>query len=501
MKTKPTKLNPSPNISGLREYSTSETRLPIDLFLHANEGIAPPDWVFDDLSVQGAGMLSRYPDYSVLEKSIGDSIAISPEQILLTAGGDDAIDRACRAYLGPGKQLVLPSPSFEMFEIFAKISGGDIRRVPWPKQKFPVDLICKSIGPETGIVVIVSPNNPTGAVITADELITISNAASKALVLLDLAYIEFADEDITSVALALPNVVIVRTLSKGWGLAGLRVGFAAGPKELIQILRIAGAPYPVSSVSLALAQYWMQKGQSIVDSRIQRIRRERQELSDHLKQLKARPFLSQANFVFAEFTNPRWIKDALAGLGIAVRYIFGQEEFNEGLRISCPCDKKAFSRLCNALSTACAPEAIFFELDGSSTSLNADNIKILKKMSDRSKGGLNIIILSQQSKQKVLPLLEREGISDRIQTFLQIDPDSLEQLSDSIKMTLKQMNVTSAWFIGSRDDHLQAVKTAGILPLAILTDQKESQITSATPQNAIAARTLTCAEELEELLP
>src|SRR6185437_15528386 len=97
---------------------------------------------------------------------------------------------------------------------------------------------------KTAIVVIVSPNNPTGGVASLDDVRRIAAAAPRSLLLLDQAYIEYADEDIGSAVLDLANVVVVRTMSKAWGLAGCRVGYAVGSSDVIAVLRAAGGPYP-----------------------------------------------------------------------------------------------------------------------------------------------------------------------------------------------------------------------------------------------------------------
>lgn len=455
---------PSPYLSGLDQYSSLKTKLPIDLFCHANEGIAPPDWVLDILTEQGATILSRYPKYPQMENIIANMLSINPEQVLLTAGGDDVIDRACRTYLGPGKRMLLPSPSFDMFELFGKVSGGEIKKIPWLKQNFPVEKVSESITPDTGIIVIISPNNPTGSVITADELRTLSKAAPNALLLVDLAYIEFADEDITATALSLPNAMVLRTFSKGWGLAGLRVGFAASAKELIDPLRIAGAPCPVSTVSLALTKYWLSKGDTIVQDRIKRVKKERAELSDHLKRLGANPFPSQANFVFAEFSNPQWIQDALAGLGVAVRYIPSQGDFKAGIRVSCPCDKNSFARLCDTLLTACAPEAIFIQKEAYTS-------------------------------------LAQSGFSDTKHKLIQINPDSKERSAQFWQEMLSQLPNPRAWFVGNSDDFLLSAKREGIVPIRFSTLKDKSETEALESKNPISARILTCVKELEELLP
>src|SRR5207247_4822990 len=106
---------------------------------------------------------------------------------------------------------------------------------------------------QPALIAVVSPNNPTGAAATAADIRCLAEAAPNAVVLLDHVYVEYADEDLTPAVIDLPNVVVLRTLSKAWGLAGCRIGYAIGSPEIVASLRIAGAPYPVAAPSVALA--------------------------------------------------------------------------------------------------------------------------------------------------------------------------------------------------------------------------------------------------------
>ena len=174
--------------------------------------------------------------------------------------------------------------------------------MPWPDGPYPTEAVIEQIGERTTAIAVVSPNNPTGTAASSEDLRKIAAAAPDALIVVDLAYADFADEDLTGVALALPNAVAVRMLSKSWGLAGLRVGFAAGPVTVIDWLRAAGGPYSVSTPSLALAAEWLRLGGDAVADYIRRIRVERAELTQLVRDRRLSAE-SQANFVFARFPN------------------------------------------------------------------------------------------------------------------------------------------------------------------------------------------------------
>lgn len=345
-------------------YRAPRPRGPIDLKLDSNEGAPPPEHLLRNLAERGADMLQRYPDRSRLERRIAERLGVPHERCIVTAGGDDALDRICRAMLEPGRELILPVPTFEMIERYAHLTGATVVPVDWLDRDFPIDDVLAAITPRTGIVSVVSPNNPTGRVIDEPQLRRLSEAAPDALIVVDLAYVEFADVDLTSVALDLPNAVAVRTFSKAWGLAGLRVGYAVGSERVIGWLRAAGGPYSVSGPSLAIADAWLDDGPQHVERFVRQVRSEREALHGKLVSIGASPSPSRGNFAFARFDDALWMHDALAGMGIAVRYFHDRPELSEYLRITCPGDQAAFDRFIRAIDVVRRPEAILFDMDG-----------------------------------------------------------------------------------------------------------------------------------------
>ncbi|MCB9760206.1 MAG: aminotransferase class I/II-fold pyridoxal phosphate-dependent enzyme [Alphaproteobacteria bacterium] len=354
------RLAPVPALAGTRPYAVPRAGAPIDLSLDGNEGPAPDPTLLDVL--RDPELLRCYPDQGPLERALAARVGVAPERLLVTAGGDDTLDRVCRAMLGPGDEILVHAPGFEMLRRYARVAGGVPVEIPWPDGPFPVDAALAAVTPRTRILVVTSPNNPTGGVAAAADLGRLAEALPEVLLLVDLAYVEFADEDLTAAALALPNAVVVRSLSKAWGLAGLRVGYALGHPEVIGWLRAAGAPYAVSAPALAIAQAALEVGPPA--GYIARVRAERGALAEQLAALGAAPVPSQGNFVFAEVPDPLWLRDAMAGLGIGVRAFPGKPGLERAVRVSCPGDPAAFDRLTHALGAALAPEAVLFDMDG-----------------------------------------------------------------------------------------------------------------------------------------
>jgi len=357
-------VTPAPWARNASSYAPPVQNAPITLKLDANEGAAPAPWVREIVAGLDGEALRRYPKPREFEAFLAARFGIDPSRVLVTAGGDDAIDRACRAVLGPGRELILPAPTFEMFVRYAAVVGASVTTVEWRGGTFPTDAVTTQLSDRTSMIAVVSPNNPTGSVIDAAGLERVSSRAlaGGALVLADFAYTEFADEDLTPLALTRPNVVVVRTLSKAWGLAGLRVGYALGPPDVIAWLRAAGGPYAVSGLSLAIARACMERGQAAMQASVARAGREVGELRSLLVSLGVDAEPSQGNFVLARFASQTQSADsvraALGQRGIGVRGFPTEPLLSNALRITVPCDAEAFARLTGALHEIVAPATL-----------------------------------------------------------------------------------------------------------------------------------------------
>jgi histidinol-phosphate aminotransferase len=340
---------PAPRIGDREPYTSACPPHPIDLWLNSNEGLAPPPDLLDQIRGSVREVVRRYPNVTALEELIAGRLNQPRECVLATAGADDAIYRACMTMLDRGREIILPVPTFEMIERYAQLAGGTIFEVSWMGGPYPTEAVLAQVTRHTAMIALVSPNNPTGAVANAEDLRELSAAAPNALLLVDLAYTEFADQDLTRVALTLPNALIVRTLSKACGLAGLRVGYAIGPANVVRWLRTAGNPYAVSGLSATLAAARLGAGDQALRSFTQRVRAERAALTTVLRETGAAPLPSQANFVLARFPDALTTWNELARRGIAVRSFRSHPRLEDYLRITCPCDPASFARLVDTL--------------------------------------------------------------------------------------------------------------------------------------------------------
>ncbi|MEM8835049.1 MAG: TIGR01548 family HAD-type hydrolase [Planctomycetota bacterium] len=347
-------------LRGVSAYAPPSRPAHVDLILDLNEGPTPDATLLESIDPRA---LNRYPDARPLEDTIAQRFGIDASRVLVTNGGDDAIDRICRAFLEPGRTLLQHTPTFEMIERSARLAGADVRSINWIDGAFPLDEFTRALDDENvAMLALVTPNNPTGRVVPSDALVALADdAADRGIAaLIDLAYIEFADHDPTPDLLTRDNVIIVRTFSKALGLAGLRVGYAIAPKHITDALRAAGGPFPVSAPSLAIASASLTRD----DSNAHRVRHERTQFTHLLRALHAQPLDSQSNFVTARFDHAETLHARLLALGISVRALAHKPGCEGLLRVTMPGNERDFDRLTHAVRTSLAPEALLFDLDG-----------------------------------------------------------------------------------------------------------------------------------------
>jgi HAD superfamily hydrolase (TIGR01548 family) len=372
----------SPTISGVARATRAESLpaerhrkmahhpAPIDLPLDLNEAggfLRWAEWLPGSIS---DGAIRRYPDLTLLTARLARLWKVEADRLVVTAGADEAIDRVCRCYLRPGQRAIIPTPTFQNLPRHARLAGAELVEPVWLQAAFPLDAVLAAIDASVGLIAVVSPNNPTGQIVTASQLSTLAERAGAIPVLVDLAYVEYDDEELLELALSLPNAIVVRTLSKSWGLAGLRIGGACGPRDWIEPLRTVGGTFSVAASSAAIALQVLESVERRADLAqaralgIAQVQSEREQLVTLAARVGVACERSRGNFVLWRTPQAGWLDDALRGLGISVRPIALPEGHDPALRITCPGDAGSFARLCAALETAIAPQALLFDLDG-----------------------------------------------------------------------------------------------------------------------------------------
>jgi histidinol-phosphate aminotransferase len=191
-----------------------------------------------------------YPEYGQLSELLAQYAGVSAECVLPTNGSDQAIDIIMRCYADRDDEVIIPAPSFATFFQAACLQGCTIRSPLYSRQKgFPIDEVLAAINDRTRIIVICNPNNPTGTVVEIDAIKKIAAAAPDSIILVDECYVEFSGITVAPLLCEYPNIVITRTLSKTWSLAGLRIGYILAPKQIITELSKVRGPYDVNALA------------------------------------------------------------------------------------------------------------------------------------------------------------------------------------------------------------------------------------------------------------
>ncbi len=198
--------------------------------------------------------LSRYPEYEESRRTLAQYFGVLPEEMLLSNGTDDAIKMICDAFVDPGDVLLVPAPTFPVYQFFHDVAGGRVVRVRYDKNfHLPVEELLRALTKKARWLALANPNNPTGTTVSQKDLRTILRAAPQTLVLVDEAYFDFSGETVLPWIRKFPNLVVTRTFSKAFGLAALRVGCLFANAELAEAIHRGQNPFAVNSLALACA--------------------------------------------------------------------------------------------------------------------------------------------------------------------------------------------------------------------------------------------------------
>lgn len=276
-----------------------------------------------------------YPDAGqvAMRRALAGYTGAKPEQIVVGNGSDEIIDLVFRATLEPGDVVVNAPPTFGMYDITAHICGGVIVEVE-RDEHFDVDVEGVLAAAERAkLIVLASPNNPSGNSTSLADVERLLSA--DCLVVVDEAYAEFAGRSVIPLVGRYPNLVVLRTMSKWAGLAGLRAGYGVMNEEFADVLMRGKPPYNVSQVAEAALLASLEDAQ-ILDERARLIVHERERMDAILAELPGvEPLPSDANFILCRLPEGRGkaIYDALADRGVSVRY-YSRGKLADYLRVS-----------------------------------------------------------------------------------------------------------------------------------------------------------------------
>jgi len=276
---------------------------------------------------KAAGEINRYPDGGCyyLRAAVSAHLGVAPEQLIFGNGSDEIILLAIHAFVEPGDEVVVSHPSFAVYTIGSKIAGADLKVIPMKDFRHDLPAMAAAVTPKTKLVFIDNPGNPSGGFVTERELKEfLARIPRETVVFLDEAYYEYACgengyPDSLPWITSHPNLIIARTFSKAYALAGLRVGYAAADPEMIGILNRVREPFNVNSIAQAAAVAALQD-QAYYQRALEMAGTERLRLCDQIMKLGLTVERSATNFILINVgVKSRMISDALMAQGVIVR--------------------------------------------------------------------------------------------------------------------------------------------------------------------------------------
>lgn len=311
--------------------------------LHVNENPFPPEKAVGETLSQLS--INRYPDpgytqlkaavIGYLNEQLPESLALSSQQVTFGNGSDELILTAMLSLLTPGDRVISTQPGFSEYQRTAGLLRLNYLAVDADEGLRPqLDLLLQqALAKDARLVILCSPDNPSGQKLSLGS-IQMFLEAYEGYVLLDEAYIDFASEPQASLSLLnqYPQLLILRTFSKAWGLAGLRIGYLLGSGPLIQTIEGNRAPYNVNIASEAAVRAVLQAPETYL-ARMATLQKERQRLSETLRDKVEQLYPSEANFLLLKRASAQAIAQQLQAQGILVR-AFSEPRLQDHLRVS-----------------------------------------------------------------------------------------------------------------------------------------------------------------------
>ncbi len=318
--------------------------------------------------MEAIGKISReecgcYPEYADLNKALSQFLSVREECVIASNGSDEAIKTIFDAYVDKGDEVILLTPSYSMYELYAQVAGAKIIWVPYGSDgfSFPIEEILEAIRPNTRLIALANPNNPTGTLIDREDLIKIIEANPKMAVLIDEAYGLYARTTNIDLVEQYGNVLVTQTFSKAHGLAGLRIGYLISRKENIEVIsKILRPSYSVDCLSAAAAIAAIED-KAYVSTYVDEVVATREQFVKDIENLGFQVIPSKANFVLIRFG--QWadkIKSVLAEQKILVRE---RSDLKGFLRFTIGTSAQ-MQKVLAILEPLCSNPVLIFDMDG-----------------------------------------------------------------------------------------------------------------------------------------
>lgn len=305
--------------------------------LNTNESPYPPSkGVLDAVNSSEAADLRLYsdPECKNLKQAIAELYGVESDNIYLSNGSDDILNFSFMAFAGGGVKAAFPEISYGFYKVYAELYGLDYKMIPL-KEDFSVD--AKDYCSLNCFIVIANPNAPTGKTISKEEIINIIESNPDNVVLIDEAYVDFGGESVYPLIKEYKNLLVVQTFSKSRSMAGARLGFAFGDKELISDLnkiKYSTNPYNINRITLVAGKAAIEENDYYMDN-CKKIIETRDFTTAELRNIGFEVIDSKANFIFARSkeTDGGELYKALKSEGILVRH-FTDEKISDFIRIT-----------------------------------------------------------------------------------------------------------------------------------------------------------------------
>lgn len=278
--------------------------------LASNENPFPPSEKVIKAITDAARNINRYPDGDCfyMRKALSDKLSINGRNMVFGNGSDEIIVLALRAFIKPGDEVVTADPTFLIYSIASTIEGAKVRIVPMKNLKYDLNAMAKKINEKTKIVFIANPDNPTGSYVTTRELENfIKDLPASVILFIDEAYYEFASGGDYPEALSWAvrndkNIIITRTFSKAYALAGLRIGYGVSRFDLIEAMNKVREPFNINSLA-QIAAIAAMDDEKYMEKTVSFIRSQKERFYEFFSKLKIEYYPSRTNFILFKAKN------------------------------------------------------------------------------------------------------------------------------------------------------------------------------------------------------
>jgi len=291
------------------------------LRLDFNENtFAPSPRVLERILKTTSEGLTKYPEREPTEHLVAAHFGLAPEETLLTNGVDEAIRLLCLAFLEADDEAIIATPTFFMYDVSVRLMSEHLVRVQADASlEFPFERFLAAITPRTKLMMVSSPNNPTGEIVSREQLIAIAAAAPHAVLFVDEAYYHFHGATMLADIATIPNLIVGRTFSKAYGLANLRLGMIAGNAELMYWVRKVCGPYNINGIALDCLPVALED-EAYVGWYTDQVATGRERMMAGLRELGVGYFPSHANFVLMKIgPKHKELCEAMRAHGVLLR--------------------------------------------------------------------------------------------------------------------------------------------------------------------------------------